>query len=48
LGAPKSPKWSEVLTANRCKYARIFIPVLWSGEGISECKVDNDPEKAVH
>jgi len=40
----KANKWANILTANRCKYARIFIPVLWTGDGNEECKVDiTDP-----
>ncbi len=40
LGKPGAEKWTTALNANRCKYARIFIPVLWTGEGDEYCKKD--------
>jgi len=33
LGNPGDEKWTNSLNANRCKYARIFIPILWTGKG---------------
>jgi len=42
LGKPGSEKWVSALNANRCKYARIFIPVQWTGEGDETCKKKED------
>jgi len=38
IGKPNSEKWTTALNANRCKYARIFIPVQWTGDADDSCK----------
>jgi len=44
VGKPRDDGWKTALEANGCKYARIFIPVLWTGEGNAQCKRDDkDP-----
>ena len=44
IGEPGSEKFTNALNANRCKYARIFIPVKWTGEADESCKKDPDPD----
>jgi hypothetical protein len=44
IAKPGNEKWANSLNANRCKYARIFIPVLWTGEGDEGCKKNTDSQ----
>jgi len=40
---PGSDLWSNNLNANRCKYARIYIPILWTGEKNPLCQSNGKP-----
>jgi len=37
IGVPGSELWIKNLNANRCKYARVYIPVTWTGEKSPFC-----------
>jgi hypothetical protein len=44
LGDPSGGLWKENLEKNKCKRARIFIPIDWSGHGSEDCS-DEEPEE---
>jgi len=44
IGVPGSDIWSKNLVNNRCKYVRVFLPVLWTGEKNPNCRIPCDEE----
>lgn len=38
IADPTSEKWKENLNLNKCKNARVFIPIDWDGGGDPGCQ----------